>query len=144
MGCRGTGALASGPLGEEVEHALFEDLVADREHVIASGNVERPASRQQGRKLLGNGARFEFQASHLLLEDARKLVNGITFADSALEAVSGADAVVLVTEWPEFLELGWEDVAEAMKGDLVVDGRNALDPERVRAAGLLYEGIGRR
>ena len=71
-------------------------------------------------------------------------MNGITFADSALDAVSGADAVVLVTEWPEFLELGWEDVAEAMKGDLVVDGRNALDPERVRAAGLLYEGIGRR
>jgi UDPglucose 6-dehydrogenase len=77
-------------------------------------------------------------------DQARKLVNGITFADSALGAVRGADAVVLVTEWPEFLELGWEQVAEAMSGDLVVDGRNALDPERVRAAGLQYEGIGRR
>jgi UDP-glucose 6-dehydrogenase len=77
-------------------------------------------------------------------QQARKLVNGITFADSALEAVRDADAVVLVTEWPEFLELGWEQVAEAMSGDLIVDGRNALDPEAVRAAGLHYEGIGRR
>jgi UDPglucose 6-dehydrogenase len=77
-------------------------------------------------------------------DQARKLVNGITFADSALDAVRDADAVVLVTEWPEFLELGWEQVAEAMNGNLVVDGRNALDPEIVRAAGLHYEGIGRR
>jgi UDPglucose 6-dehydrogenase len=76
-------------------------------------------------------------------DQARKLVNGISFADSALEAVRDADAVVLVTEWQEFLELGWELVAEAMKGDLVVDGRNALDPQAVRAAGLHYEGMGR-
>jgi UDPglucose 6-dehydrogenase len=77
-------------------------------------------------------------------DQARKLVNGITFADSALGAVRDADAVVLVTEWPEFLELPWQDVAEAMSGALVVDGRNALDPETIRAAGLHYEGIGRR
>jgi UDPglucose 6-dehydrogenase len=77
-------------------------------------------------------------------EQARKLVGGITFADSPLGAVEGADAVVLVTEWPEFLELGWAQVAEAMSGDLVIDGRNALDPQAVRAAGLHYEGIGRR
>jgi UDPglucose 6-dehydrogenase len=77
-------------------------------------------------------------------DQARKLVNGITFADSALEAVRDADAVVLVTEWPEFLKLGWRQVAEAMSGNLVVDGRNALDADAVRAAGLHYEGIGRR
>jgi UDPglucose 6-dehydrogenase len=77
-------------------------------------------------------------------DQARKLVNGIAFADSALEAVREADAVVLVTEWPEFLKLGWGQVAEAMSGNLVIDGRNALDPETVRSAGLHYEGIGRR
>jgi UDPglucose 6-dehydrogenase len=77
-------------------------------------------------------------------EQARRLVSAITFADSALEAVTDADAVVLVTEWTELVELDWAAVAEAMKGDLVIDGRNALDPERVRGAGLQYEGIGRR
>ncbi len=77
-------------------------------------------------------------------EQARKLVSGVAFAASPLEAVSGADAVVLVTEWSELVELDWKHVAEAMEGDLVIDGRNALDPRAVRNAGLVYEGIGRR
>jgi UDPglucose 6-dehydrogenase len=77
-------------------------------------------------------------------EQARALVSGIAFADSPLGAVEGADAVVLVTEWREFLELDWNAVAQAMSGELVVDGRNALDPVAIRRAGLVYEGIGRR
>jgi UDPglucose 6-dehydrogenase len=76
-------------------------------------------------------------------DEARKLVSGITYADSPLNAVAGADAVVLVTEWPEFIDLDWRAVAEAMHGELVIDGRNALDPELVRASGLVYEGVGR-
>ncbi len=76
-------------------------------------------------------------------QQARKLVSGIEFAPSALDAAAEADAVVLVTEWPEFLELDWQTVAETMRGQLLVDGRNALDPEAVRAAGLVYEGVGR-
>jgi len=76
-------------------------------------------------------------------QQARKLVSGMSFAGSPLEAAKDADAVVLVTEWPEFLELDWRLVAEAMRGNLVIDGRNALDPEALRAAGLVYEGIGR-
>jgi UDPglucose 6-dehydrogenase len=74
---------------------------------------------------------------------ARELMPGVDFADSALDAVEGADAVVVVTEWPEFVSLDWSAVADAMAGNLVVDGRNALDPDAVRAAGLAYEGIGR-
>jgi len=77
-------------------------------------------------------------------DQARTLVSGIEFADSPLDAVEQADAVVLVTEWPEFLELDWSEVAARMKGKVVVNGRNALDPEAIRAAGLTYEGIGRR
>jgi UDP-glucose 6-dehydrogenase len=76
-------------------------------------------------------------------EQARKLVSGISFATSPLEAAAEADAVVLVTEWPEFLQLDWAEVAQTMKGNLVIDGRNALDPEALRAAGLVYEGVGR-
>jgi UDPglucose 6-dehydrogenase len=77
-------------------------------------------------------------------EQARQLVSGISFAESPLQAARDADAIVLVTEWPEFLELDWHEVAAAMRGELVVDGRNALDPAAVRAAGLVYEGVGRR
>jgi UDPglucose 6-dehydrogenase len=74
---------------------------------------------------------------------ARTLISGLRFAGSAMDALRDADAVVLVTEWPEFLQLDWREVAEWMGGKLVIDGRNALDPDAVRSAGLTYEGIGR-
>jgi UDPglucose 6-dehydrogenase len=76
-------------------------------------------------------------------EEARKLMTGVEFADSALEAVQGADAIVLVTEWPEFAELDWSRVAEATTGRIVVDGRNFVDRAAVEGAGFVYEGIGR-
>jgi UDPglucose 6-dehydrogenase len=50
---------------------------------------------------------------------------------------------VLVTEWPEFRELDLAALAESMRGSLLVDGRNFLDPDAVTAAGLSYEGVGR-
>jgi len=76
-------------------------------------------------------------------DEARTLMPGVEFADAALDALAGADAVVLVTEWPEFRELDWAAAAERMPGRLVVDGRNALDREAIAAAGFAYEGIGR-
>jgi UDPglucose 6-dehydrogenase len=76
-------------------------------------------------------------------DEARKLITGIEFAPNALEVANDADAVVLVTEWDEFRHLDWDEVAGAMNGTLLIDGRNALDPAAVRAAGLTYEGVGR-
>jgi len=93
-------------------------------------------------RLQGEGA--EVSAFDPVAEaEARKLMHGVDFAPDELAAVRGADAVVLVTEWEQFRSLDWSAVAEAMRGDVVVDGRNALDPEAVRAAGLRYEGVGR-
>jgi UDPglucose 6-dehydrogenase len=74
---------------------------------------------------------------------AKELLSDVEMSQSALEAIDGADAVVLVTEWPEFAELDWVEVAKRMNTPLLVDGRNFLDAEAVRAAGLTYEGIGR-
>jgi UDPglucose 6-dehydrogenase len=76
-------------------------------------------------------------------QEARKLMTGVEFASSAIEALRGADACIVVTEWPEFAQLDWREAAEVMNGALVIDGRNFVDPEAVRAAGFLYEGIGR-
>jgi UDPglucose 6-dehydrogenase len=75
--------------------------------------------------------------------EARTLMPGVEFADSAVGALAGADAAVLVTEWPEFQQLDWAEVGEQMAGKLVIDGRNHLDPAIVRAAGFDYEGVGR-
>jgi UDPglucose 6-dehydrogenase len=70
-------------------------------------------------------------------------LDGVAIQKSVLEAVRGADAAVIVTEWPELEALPSPEVRDAMRTRLVVDGRNLLDPEVVRAAGFEYEGIGR-
>jgi UDPglucose 6-dehydrogenase len=74
---------------------------------------------------------------------ASELLPGVEFCGSAEQALEGADAAILVTEWPEFADLDWASLAERMANPLVIDGRNFLDPEKVRAAGFAYEGIGR-
>jgi UDPglucose 6-dehydrogenase len=75
--------------------------------------------------------------------DARRLLQGVTFCESALEAVTGADAAVIVTEWDELRTLASAEVRDAMRTPVIIDGRNLLDPEEARAAGFIYEGIGR-
>jgi UDPglucose 6-dehydrogenase len=74
---------------------------------------------------------------------ARELLRDVEFAASVEEALEGADAVILVTEWPQFAELDWAALAGRMATPLIVDGRNFLDPDALRAAGFTYEGIGR-
>jgi UDPglucose 6-dehydrogenase len=76
-------------------------------------------------------------------ERARKLLPKVEMSSSALAAVDGADAAVLVTEWPEFADLDWAEVGKRMRHPLVVDGRNFLDADAIRAAGISYEAIGR-
>jgi UDPglucose 6-dehydrogenase len=74
---------------------------------------------------------------------AEGLLPTVELAESAEQALAGADAAILVTEWPEFAELDWEAVARSMRRAVIVDGRNYLDPDALRAAGFTYEGIGR-
>src|SRR3954469_16206130 len=78
------------------------------------------------------------------IDRAADLLRGAQIAGSAMEALDGADAVVLVTEWPEFRELDWQgEVKQKLKQPLVVDGRNFLDRELMTRAGYTYEGVGR-
>ncbi len=77
-------------------------------------------------------------------QEARKLMPDLEYSSSVEDVLQDADAAILVTEWPQFLQLDWRDVAARMLGDLVIDGRNALDGRAVEQAGLTYEGMGRR
>jgi UDPglucose 6-dehydrogenase len=76
-------------------------------------------------------------------ERAREVLPGVTFAESAMDALDGADAAILVTEWPEFARLDWAEVAKRMGTPLLVDGRNFLEPGTIAGAGIAYEAIGR-
>jgi UDPglucose 6-dehydrogenase len=75
---------------------------------------------------------------------ARGLITGVEFCPSAMDCVEGCDAIVLVTEWRQFAELDFAEVARRMRGQLVLDGRNFFDPAAIQSAGLTYEGVGRR
>ena len=74
---------------------------------------------------------------------ARAEMEAVVQVGSALEALQGADAVLIATEWPEFASLDLERVAAAMDGKVVVDARNMLDREASLSAGLDYRGMGR-
>ncbi len=67
----------------------------------------------------------------------------VGFANTALDAAKGADAVVVLTEWNEFRALPPDRLKAAMKGDVVLDLRNVWDPAAMRAAGFTYSSIGR-
>jgi UDPglucose 6-dehydrogenase len=93
-------------------------------------------------------------ASRLLAEGAEvrawdpvarpgELMKGAVLSDTVLDAVRGADAAVIVTEWDELRELATAETREAMARPLIIDGRNLLDPAETRRAGFAYEGIGR-
>ena len=93
-------------------------------------------------RLLAEGARVRAY-DPVALEAAAQRLNAVALYDDPWQCVTGADAVVIVTEWPEVVGLDWAKVAQVMRGDVLVDGRNALDPAEVVAAGFAYEGIGR-
>ncbi len=74
---------------------------------------------------------------------AAEAVPGLVVVDRAMKAIVGADAIGLVTEWPEFSSLPWGTVAKAVRRPVIIDGRNALQPEVLVAAGFEYIGFGR-
>jgi UDPglucose 6-dehydrogenase len=77
------------------------------------------------------------------LENARRKAPNLKYAHSAEEAVNGADVVLLLTEWAAYRDLDPETFGETMRHRRIVDGRNALDPVRWRAAGWAYRALGR-
>lgn len=96
---------------------------------------ESPALRV-ARSLLREGA-------DVTAYDPEARSDEVGMAETALEAVRGADVLLIATEWPEFAEVDLDQARKLMRGHRVVDARNLLDPTRVRAAGFDYVGMGR-
>ena len=70
-------------------------------------------------------------------------IGGVRTVLDPYDVANGADAVVLATDWPQYVGLDLRTLASRMRGDLFFDGRNVFNPHAVRAAGLRYVGIGR-
>lgn len=77
------------------------------------------------------------------MENVRKIFgDSIVYCDNAYEAVKGCEAMVLLTEWPEFSELNFKKIRASMKGRIVIDGRNYLDMTKLLKIGFEYFPIG--
>jgi UDPglucose 6-dehydrogenase len=77
------------------------------------------------------------------MKEARKLIEGPVWCANAQEALSGADALAILTEWNEFRALDARRIRSLMRGNVVVDLRNIYNPSDMVAAGFSYIGIGR-
>jgi UDPglucose 6-dehydrogenase len=95
-------------------------------------------------ELVGKGARVRAYDPEAMENARRVLGEGVSMAPDAYAAASGAEALVVATEWDEFGSLDMPRVAMGMKGRFLFDLRNMYDPAAMRAAGLLYHGVGRR
>jgi UDPglucose 6-dehydrogenase len=144
--------------------AVIEVNELQKRRVI--GKLEKHLGKLRGKKVALLGLAFKpdtddmreapsiVLANRLLAEGAEvrgwdpvapgtELPEGVAIVGSVLDAVRGADAAVIVTEWAELRDLGRDEVRAAMANPLIVDGRNLLDPVETRANGFVYEGIGR-
>ena len=77
------------------------------------------------------------------MKEAKKLLNGIEYCRDAYDALTGAEAVAIVTEWNEFRALDTQRIVKLMKTPIMVDLRNIYKPEEMREAGIVYHSIGR-
>jgi len=77
-------------------------------------------------------------------ENARRVIQGIHFAEDAYDCVAGADCVCLVTEWKEFAGLDMKKVLALLKHPIMIDGRNLYTPAKMRELGFTYKSVGRQ
>ena len=94
-------------------------------------------------QLLAAGARVRVHDPAALASARRRLGDRVTYAKNAYDAVDGAAALAIVTEWLEYRNPDFERIKRALVRPLIVDGRNLYDPQRMARLGFIYESIGR-
>jgi UDPglucose 6-dehydrogenase len=108
-------------------------------------DMREAPSRVMVAELARRGARVTAY-DPVAMDEARKIYDGdksVAFAASAMEAVQGADALVIITEWKAFRSPDFEALKKALKSKVIFDGRNLYEPSVVRSHGLEYHPIGR-
>jgi UDPglucose 6-dehydrogenase len=76
-------------------------------------------------------------------EARRRLGDRVEYAESSYEAIEGADALVVVTDWNEYRHPDFNRMKAAMKSPVVIDGRNLYNRDKMRSWGFVYDSIGR-
>jgi UDPglucose 6-dehydrogenase len=98
---------------------------------------------------LNVAAQFQLQGANVsvydpkAMDNARKTLPNLDYAMSSIDACRGAEVVLVLTEWDEFQRLQPQDLAAVTRAKRIVDARNCLDPDKWRAEGWVYRGLGR-
>ena len=79
----------------------------------------------------------------IAMEASRGCLKNVHYCSDAYEAASGVDGLLLITAWNGFKQLDMERLRSAMRGSVLVDGRNVYDPVEMRDFGFTYAGVGR-
>lgn len=108
-------------------------------------DIREAPSIEMIRKLVSMGAKVQ-AFDPVAMDNTRQLFEGepnVVFADDEYSTLSGADALVLVTEWPQFRKPDWERVKGLLTSPVVFDGRNQYNPGLLKKMGFAYFGVGR-
>ena len=136
-------------LGEKLREALGDDLRGM--HFAIWGLAFKPQTDDMRdapsltliEDLLAAGATVCAHDPASMAEARHKLGDRVTYAETNYDALAGADALVVVTDWNEYRHPDFARVKESLKRPVVVDGRNLYDPEKMQGLGLSYYSIGR-
>ncbi len=93
------------------------------------------------KKLTGLGAKVQ-AFDPIAMDNAKKIIKGITLTKNAIDAAKDADCLVVMTEWNEFRQLDLKKIKDVMKSPVIIDGRNVYDPKNARELGFSYVGVG--
>jgi UDPglucose 6-dehydrogenase len=99
---------------------------------------------EEGYKIRAYDPKAMENAKRELQSPNKECLENICFCNDAYKAVKGADALALVTEWPEFAQLDMKKVKNLMRSPYFLDGRNQFSPQELLNIGFYYEGVGRR
>lgn len=124
--------LAFKPNTDDMREASSRVLLGELIRLGANVAVYDPVAMEEAQRVLS-----------LDFVDAPDLLNRIRFASSPMDALSGADALVIVTEWKAFRSPDFEQVKAALKMPIIFDGRNLYEPQTMVDSGIEYHGIGR-
>ena len=116
--------LAFKPDTDDMRDAPSRTLLADLFAAGATVTAYDPVAMNESKRIFGNEPRLRY-------------------ADKAMDALEGADALVIVTEWKEFRSADLNTIKNRLKSPIVVDGRNLYDPKFVREQGITYLAVGR-
>jgi UDPglucose 6-dehydrogenase len=108
-----------------------------------TGDVRNSLALRVAKSLEGDGADVRIY-DPMAMPEAKQEMRRAVFCADAYEAADGAEALLVLTEWAEFAELDFERIKGALAIPTIIDGRNLLDPEALRAIGFEYQGVGRR